>query len=167
MPSHVPSVAAQSQNARAVRTAGNELPRRHLLTVTGATALGGASTAAAETTSSHPDAALLAMGEELMRAWTIERATPAETPEAERDAAYDACRIIVDRIAKERARTLEGLQVKALAFLWCGHEPGEEVEELFGVPAQTSDTKIALSIASDLARDVPAEVRTLAAWRVA
>lgn len=47
MPKLALSVAAQSQNARAVRTAGNELSRRHLLAATGAAALAGASTATA------------------------------------------------------------------------------------------------------------------------
>lgn len=73
----------------------------------------------------HLDARLLEEGEALEAAWQREVATlivmrRLKTPEADAaaNAARSACALIVGRIEKASAMTLDGLKVKARAILW-------------------------------------------------
>jgi len=96
----------------------------------------------------HPDAELLALRETLETAWAVERridARPANDDEV--NAAVDATSEIAERIAALPATTLEGLRVKALAVMWCGHD--DIGLETFG---DTTDLRIAGAIVRDLLR---------------
>ncbi len=106
--------------------------------------------AVAHSLQQHPDAELLALGEELRRAWAQERTAARggsdEEAEAAFVAAYEASSAIVDQIADRVAHTREGLQVKAQAFLWCWS--GDLDFELSR--EQTTDVRMAQSIIRDL-----------------
>jgi hypothetical protein len=86
----------------------------------------------------HLDARLLEEGEALEDAWSYEIATliakkRLRTPEADAvaDAARAACALVVGRIEKATAMTLDGLKVKARAILWTrnGEPLGAEAAE--------------------------------------
>lgn len=90
----------------------------------------------------HPDAA-----------WAAERAVWdasdgwVDGDERVADAANAASAAVVGRILAARARTLDGLMVKARAFSWCycGDEPEPE-------PGDTTDIRLAYSVVADLRR---------------
>ena len=86
----------------------------------------------------HLDARLLEEGEALEDAWSYEIATliakkRLRTPEADAvaDAARAACALVVGRIEKATAMTLDGMKVKARAILWTrnGEPLGAEAAE--------------------------------------
>ncbi len=98
----------------------------------------GARTGAVTSAPRHLDAGLLEEGEALEAAWGYEIATLIAkkrlgTPEADAvaQAARAACALVVGRIEKADAMTLDGLKVKARAILWTrnGEPLGAEVAE--------------------------------------
>lgn len=103
-----------------------------------------------------PDAELLALGRELDAALVVERAAlaaAAADDDAAIEAALDAVGKIIDRIPHIPATTLEGLAVKARAFLWCGHEPDEVGPEVFAdIFGCSTDQQLAGSVMRDLVR---------------
>jgi hypothetical protein len=111
-----------------------------------AAAASGAAMAAAP----HPDAALLELSRQLEAA-QAEEAAACEALDRGRSETVDAAIIpasrIVDDILAVPARSLEGLKVKARAFLWCGWKAEDIDSELFG---STTDMQITISILRDL-----------------
>ena len=98
----------------------------------------GARTGAVASAPRHLDAKLLEEGEALEAAWQYEVATlivmkRLKTPEADAaaKAARAACALVVGRIEKADALTLDGLKVKARAILWTrnGEPLGVEAPE--------------------------------------
>jgi hypothetical protein len=102
-----------------------------------------------------PDAALLALGIELLSAWAAENATYARyrgvaTHEADAatDAAFHATSDVVDKIEALPATTFSGLRVKALAVSWT--HSGEPIERDAFNEQCTQDVRLAASIVRDL-----------------
>jgi len=103
----------------------------------------------------HPDTALLTLGEALNKAWAKwdAMATKSELADhpAELDAAYDAaykaCHELVKRIEWAKARTLDGLKVKARAVEWCC--VGDPDGITFGND-ETTDVRLAANIVRSL-----------------
>lgn len=91
------------------------------------------------------DAELLHLHGELCAKWVAERAIPDDDHEAI-DAAAADCSATVAKIENLPATTMEGLKVKAAAFLWC--RSGELDFELS--PHRTTDVRLAESILRDL-----------------
>ena len=117
-----------------------------VLPITGAVAAG----LPAEPTTA--DAELLHLGAELDQAWAREKALiDSKTWGDTYEAAYNATGCVVGQIEKQRAQTLEGVQVKVRAVMWC-HQ-GEEDAEPFRLShyQRTTDVRIAESIVLDLA----------------
>ncbi|MCG5241401.1 hypothetical protein ACIU1J_27680 [Azospirillum doebereinerae] len=103
----------------------------------------------------HPDAALLALAAEFDLAERKERALPNDLTQDHYDAAWKVCRDIADQIIHTPATTLDGLRAKTRVYLWCGHQPDEEPEDLYA--AVTTDVKVAHSIMRDLMRGLSTE----------
>jgi hypothetical protein len=92
------------------------------------------------------DAEILALGQELEAAWeTQRRAFEVELSDDDADTAIAPCRRIVERIINAPACTLDGLGVKARAFLWCGYDR-VSLTDL----GATTDCQLASSILRDL-----------------
>jgi len=99
------------------------------------------------------DAELLHLGAELDQAWAREKALiDSKTWGDTYEAAYNATGCVVDQIEKQRAQTLEGVQVKVRAVMWC-HQGEEDDAEPFRLShyQRTTDVRLAESIVVDLA----------------
>ena len=99
------------------------------------------------------DATLLRLGDELDRAWAHEKALiDSKTWGDTYEAAYNVTSRVVDQIEKQQAKTLEGVQVKVRAVMWC-HQGEKEDAESFRLShyQRTTDVRLAESIVLDLA----------------
>lgn len=115
----------------------------------------GAAVAVAAHVNAHPDAELIALGRELEEAWENEKAVYAawegictHDSDAICEEANKASSAIVDRIEACRARTLEGVRVKALAVSWC--VCGEPFEDDTFSDQKTTDVRLASAVLRDL-----------------
>jgi hypothetical protein len=109
-----------------------------------------------------PDAALIRLGADLETEWKRQcayfTANPYPDTDDEINAAIEPCHDLVGRIEQAKARTLAGLQVKALAVAWCCDDMGRGIDgiaqfepmELFDL--KTSNERIGWSIVQDLLR---------------
>ncbi len=99
------------------------------------------------------DATLLRLGDELDRARAREKALiDSKTSGDTYEAAYNATSCVVDQIEKQQARTLEGVQVKVRAVMWCHQgEPAAAVPFRLSHYQRTTDVRLAESIVLDLA----------------
>lgn len=91
--------------------------RRDFLAISVSAAVAAASTTVSAS-STHPDAALIALGAELDRVWALEKAAAAGPEDAACDA-YRQTDAVVQEIAEYEATTLAGLRVKGMAWMWC------------------------------------------------
>ena len=103
------------------------------------------------------DATLLALGREFEAAWKREIALSKTCSDAEfEDDASDVSRAaaftksLVLRIYRADAKTMDGIQVKARAFLWCYADDAEEALACLEQQAKTTDYKMLHSIMRDL-----------------
>lgn len=131
------------------------LTRRHALSVVASAAL----VVPAAPAATHPDDALLRLGQLFEAEWAKERdlwaAAHLDWPGAESDLIAERAEQQSDRtselakqIAITPARTLDGMRIKARAFAWTrGDEPLEM--DMFG---ETIDCRLAASILMDLER---------------
>ncbi len=105
---------------------------------------------AADTTA---DAELIRLGVELDRAWAHEKALiDSETWGDTYEAAYNATGCVVGQIEKQRAQTLEGVQVKVRAVMWCHQgEPADAKPFRLSHYQRTTDVRLAESIVLGLA----------------
>jgi hypothetical protein len=98
-------------------------------------------------TDEHLDAALISLGKQFEEAWQHEIAGFAILPDGHSDKEADAltapCSELADKIMNIHAKTIEGLQVKARAILWC--HSGE-----FDGFGGTTDELLAAGIVRDL-----------------
>lgn len=92
-----------------------------------------------------PDAGLLTLRNALLDAWEEEFATSSPAFGNAPERAAKRASEIARRMIETRAYTLEGLQAKAVAVLWC--HAGEDIA--LG-DEQTTDVRLAQSILTDL-----------------
>ena len=111
------------------------------------------------------DAELLRLGSHLTNAWAIENAAWSaadgeddEGPRtAEAQALMEATGVIVARIQRERAMTLDGLRVKMRAVLWCRAGDPVSVKDIsFSKPPGIDMAMLAGLIADLTAMGAPA-----------
>ena len=119
--------------------------------ILGATVAGMVTAEAPASASFGPDAELLALHVQMKAAWAAEKVVHAreaghwsDKQEADYQAAFDQTSALVDRIERLPARTIEGLQAKAYAALWCRSEFKEFYEDT------STDCRVMNSITRDL-----------------
>ena len=119
----------------------------HVQSIEAARLLGGAP--------DHPDAALLLLGRQLECAFHLVDEIEGAPSDARMDAATEATAAIVDSISTVPARTLDGLRVKARAFLWYKGGAGLPgiVKALAGADDDTTCDRVFLSLMRDLMAD--------------
>lgn len=125
------------------------ITRRSILKTAGAVSLLGTGVTAAEAIeTSHPDAALLLLGEQFEAEWVAYELVVAQYHGDSSQSAddicqtgFDRCKRIVAGIECATARTVDGLRVKARAVQWCF---GADVIQ-FG-RGETTDVRISAQI---------------------
>lgn len=131
------------------------LTRRHALSVVASTAL----VVPAAPAATHSDDALLRLGQLFEAEWANERdlwaAAHLHWPGPESDLIAERAEQQSDRtselakqIAITPARTLEGMRVKARAFVWTRSDEPNEMDML----GETTDCRLAASILMDMER---------------
>jgi hypothetical protein len=93
----------------------------------------------------NPDTILIGLGHELRAAWDSERAIcdGRECSNDEADSAASLPMAVVQRILRERAMTLAGIQVKVTAISWCW---GGVID----FDTETTDMELVQSMINDL-----------------
>ena len=117
---------------------------------------GGLAVAAIPEARPAPDAELMRLLRQMREAFEAEQvayrasdANPCDETHGRVDDAWAATGRIVDAIEHQRATTVAGLAVKALACSWCGGEPGRHYDPEH-LAEYCQDVRLALGIVDDL-----------------
>ncbi len=117
---------------------------------------GGLAVAAVPEARPQADANLIRLLRQMLEAFEAERiaeklldATGSEDDGCLVDAAYEATSRIVDEIERQRATTIAGLAVKALAVNWCSGDPVKPYPTSI-LPDHCQNVRLAFGIVDDL-----------------